>query len=154
MKPINLKRLLISIAIPLLAGGLASLLSGGFDVFSTAIKPPLSPPAWLFPVVWTILYILMGIAAYIVGDRTYRNTERAMTFYYAQLFVNFLWPIIFFRFEMFALAAIVLIILILLIIATMIEFYSINRTAAYLLIPYLLWCCFALYLNIAIAVLN
>ena len=154
MKPINLKRLLISIAIPLAVGGLSTLLTGGYDNFQTLTKPPLSPPAWLFPIVWTILYILMGIAAYNVTDPKNRNTDRAMGFYYVQLAANFLWPLVFFSAEMYALAAILLIVLILLIIATMLEFGQINRTAALLLIPYLLWCAFALYLNIGVAVLN
>ena len=154
MKPINLKRLLISIAIPLLTGGAAALLTGGYDDFKVLERPPLAPPAWLFPVVWTILYILMGLAAYLVKDPRNRNTDRAMKFYYTQLALNFLWPIVFFRFDLYALGVVVLIALILLIIATMIEFFKIDKTAAYLLIPYLLWCLFALYLNIGIVVLN
>ena len=154
MKPINLKRLVISLLIPLLVGGLAALLSGGFDTYGSLNQPPLSPPPIVFPIVWTILYIMMGIAAYLVTDFPHRETNEAMKYYYLQLGLNFLWPIVFFRMSLFTPAAIILGAMIVLIFITMMKFREISKPAFYLLIPYFLWCCFALYLNIGVAVLN
>ncbi|HIZ16649.1 MAG TPA: tryptophan-rich sensory protein [Firmicutes bacterium] len=156
-KTINLKRLLICLVIPIGLGILSSLISGNMGgVYPTLNRPPLSPPAWIFPVVWSILYILMGISAYIVSDTRgmHSSKEQAMKIYYAQLIINVLWPIIFFRFRQFTIAAIVLGVLIVAVIATIIKFKKINNTAAMLLVPYLIWILFALYLNIGIAVLN
>ncbi len=156
-KTINLKRLLICLVIPIGLGILASLISGNKGgIYPTLNRPPLSPPAWLFPVAWSILYILMGISAYIVSDTRGMNSskEQAMKIYYVQLAINVLWPIIFFRFRMFEAAAVVLALLIAAVTATIIKFKKINGTAALLLLPYLVWILFALYLNIGIAVLN
>ncbi len=156
-KTINLKRLLICLVIPIGLGILSSLISGNMGgVYPTLNRPPLSPPAWIFPVVWSILYILMGISAYIVSDTRgmHSSKEQAMKIYYAQLIINVLWPIIFFRFRQFTIAAIMLGALIVAVIATIIKFKKINNTAALLLVPYLIWILFALYLNIGVAVLN
>ncbi len=155
-KTINLKRLLICLVIPIGLGILSSLISGNMGgVYPTLNRPPLSPPAWIFPVVWSILYILMGISAYIVSDTRgmHSSKEQAMKIYYAQLIINVLWPIIFFRFRQFTIAAIMLGALIVAVIATIIKFKKINNTAALLLVPYLIWILFALYLNIGVAVL-
>lgn len=154
MKPIKLPRLISSILIPLGLGALSGFVSGSFKGFNGIVRPPLSPPSWFFPVVWSILYILMGISAYIITDKTYRNTQNAIRNYYIQLSLNLLWPIVFFGFDMYFAAIFVLIALIIAIIATFYEFSKINRIAAYLLIPYLIWCLFALYLNVGVAVLN
>lgn len=156
-KTINLKRLLICLVIPIGLGILSSLISGNMGgVYPTLNRPPLSPPAWIFPVVWSILYILMGISAYIVSDTRgmHSSKEQAMKIYYAQLIINVLWPIIIFRFRQFTIAAIMLGALIVAVIATIIKFKKINNTAALLLVPYLIWILFALYLNIGVAVLN
>ena len=156
-KTINLKRLLICLVIPIGLGILSSLISGNMGgVYPTLNRPPLSPPAWIFPVVWSILYILMGISAYIVSDTRgmHSSKEQAMKIYYAELIINVLWPIIFFRFRQFTIAAIMLGALIVAVIATIIKFKKINNTAALLLVPYLIWILFALYLNIGVAVLN
>lgn len=111
---INFKTLVICIAIPLFVGILASILTGNrMDTFSTVTKPPLTPPSWLFPVVWTILYILMGYASYLVlnsnGDTNEKND--AMKLYILQLIVNFFWPIIFFNKNAFWLSFFVILLL-------------------------------------------
>ena len=154
MKPIKLPRLLISLAIPLAAGGIAALLSGGFSGYRDLNRPPASPPAIVFPIVWTILYLLMGIADYRVSDPRNYGNHIAKRDYLIQLALNALWPIVFFRFRLYVAASLLLIVLILAIIAAYYEFKRFDRIAGNLLIPYLIWSCFALYLNLGIAVLN
>lgn len=156
MKKIDWIQLLTIILISELVGVLGSLLSGNQGVIYTSfVKPPLSPPGWLFGVIWPVLYLLMSIAAYIIYQ-TPQTLERkeATTFYWIQLFVNFLWPIVFFRFEWYWIAVGVIILLDILVSITTLRFYKINKAAGYLMIPYLLWILFATYLNIGIAVLN
>ncbi len=100
MKSSRLKPL-IFLAIPLAVGGLAALFSAGsMDKFSALNQPPLSPPGWLFPIVWGILYILMGTASYIVysSDAPEISKQKALGLYLVQLGFNFLWPILFFTF--------------------------------------------------------
>lgn len=154
---IKWKQLLICVAIPLAVGALSALLSGdGMAEFAVLNKPPLSPPAWLFPVVWTILYVLMGIASYLVltsGTSTDKITK-ALTVYGLQLAVNFFWSIIFFRLSMYLFAFFWLLLLWLLIIVTMVRFYRVKELAGDLMIPYLLWVTFAGYLNFGIYLLN
>ena len=104
MKP-ETKTLLKFIAIPLAVGGLSALLSGGgMETFERVVKPPLSPPGWLFPVVWTILYILMGISYGILKSNSLVDSETNFI-YYLQLFVNVLWSIFFFVFALFCCSA-------------------------------------------------
>lgn len=158
MKKINITALLISIAIAELTGILSALLSGNMSgTYNSFIQPPLSPPAIVFPIVWSLLYAMMGTAAYFVWDSV-RGTraERlsALRFYAAQLFVNFLWSIVFFRFEAFLPAVAVIILLDVLVIVTAYKFKDINRLSFWLMIPYILWLLFATYLNIGVAVLN
>ncbi len=152
----NIKTLIICLAIPLIVGGLSALLSGGMDNFDTLIKPPLSPPGWLFPVVWTILYLMMGFASFLVytaNAPTYKKNS-ALLVYGIQLFFNFLWSIIFFRFEAYLFAFIWLVVMWVLILITLVRFWEIRKSAGYLLIPYFIWVAFAGYLNIAIYILN
>ena len=97
---IKWKTLLICIALPLAVGGLSALISGGgMESFATLEKPPLSPPGWLFPVVWSILYVLMGIASYLVlmSDASGAVIGGGLKLYGAQLFFNFMWSILFFK---------------------------------------------------------
>ena len=152
------KKLLIQcIAVPLIVGILSALLSGGgMKIFTELTKPPLSPPGWLFPVVWTILYILMGLASYFVltSGAEAEQIAAAITVYIYQLMVNFLWPILFFDFKWYLFSFLWLILLWVLIIVTTIRFYGISKTAGYLMIPYLLWVTFAGYLNFGIWYLN
>ena len=152
---INWKQLLISIGISLGIGALAGFLTqNSMEVYSELQRPALSPPGWLFPIVWTILYLLMGISAYLIYDSHSPNKEKALTIYVWQLFFNFLWSIVFFNLQNILLAFIVLIILWLLIVAMIKSFKEINPLAAWLQIPYLLWVTFAGYLNLMLYILN
>lgn len=153
---IDWKKLAICVAIPLLVGGLAALLTrDSMEAFGALNQPPLSPPGWLFPVVWTILYILMGVASYlVVTARRSRMINPALTAYGAQLFFNFFWSIIFFNWQQYLFAFIWLLVLWVLILVTLSRFYRIDKRAGYLLIPYLLWVTFAGYLNLGIYLLN
>ena len=149
----NKKKLsFLIIPLPILVGGLSSLLSGSMS--ESMKKPPLTPPGWLFPIVWTVLYLLMGISAYLVLRSDDWKISDGIKYFFYQLTVNFVWPIIFFRFEMYGTAVVVLGILILLTIATISEFSKTNKLSAWLLVPYLAWLLFALYLNIGVAFLN
>ena len=153
MKIKNKTLLIISILIPLAVGVLSSLLSGNMS-YSTFNKPSFSPPSYLFPIVWTVLYILMGISSYIIYSSNSPNKEKALTTYAIQLFFNFFWSILFFGFSQYLLAFVLLILLIILIGVMISLFYQIQPLAAYLQIPYLLWCLFAAYLNYTIYTLN
>ena len=119
-------------------------------------KPPLSPPAFLFPIVWTILYILMGISAYLIikSDANLEEKTKALKIYIYQLIVNFLWPIFFFNLKWYFFSFLWILLLWVLIIVMIREFSRISKTAGYLLVPYLLWVTFATYLTFAIWVLN
>ena len=153
---IDWKKLLISIAIPLGVGGLSALLtSGNMMLFEEIEKPPLSPPGWLFPVVWTILYILMGVALYlVVTTMTKENKLPAFISFGVQLFFNFFWSVIFFNAQAYLFAFIWLVLLWVAIVANIYFFSRINLTSAKLLIPYLVWVTFAGYLNLGIYILN
>ena len=152
----KLKKLLICLVIPLAVGGLSALLSGGMSDYETLIKPPLSPPGWLFPVVWTILYLLMGFASYRVleADAPKAEKRRALTVYGAQLVLNFLWSPVFFGLGWLLVAFFILVALWILILITGNLFSQIDKTAGTLLLPYLLWVTFAGYLNFAFILLN
>ena len=154
---IKWKPLIISVAIPLLVGGISALLTrNSMQTFDEISKPPLSPPGWLFPVVWTILYTLMGIASYIIWTAvtTYEKRREALGLYAIQLMFNFLWPIIFFNLKEYFFAFIWIVTLWLFIFATKQRFEKIDKTASYLLIPYLVWVAFAAYLNLGVWILN
>lgn len=154
---IDKKDYLKSIGIPLLTGATAALLTGsGMKMFESLNQPPLSPPGWLFPIVWTILYILMGTAYYLINHtgENRKIVEEANTIYALQLLANFIWPILFFGFGWYFFAFVWLIILWVLILVTMLMFSRISKKAAVLLIPYLLWVTFAGYLNLGIWWLN
>lgn len=156
MKKINWFQLIGIIIVTGLIGLLSSLFSRSIgQIYTSLIKPPLSPPGWLFGVVWPVLYLLMSVAAYLIYQ-TPQTPERkkAITVYWIQLFVNFLWPIIFFRFEWYWMSVAVILLLDVLVFITTAKFYKIKKAAGYLMIPYLLWILFAMYLNIGIAVLN
>lgn len=153
---LQLKKLLILLAIPLGVGGLATLLSGGMSDFQQLRQPPLSPPGWLFPIVWSILYLLMGYASYriAVSDAPLDSRRQALILYGVQLFLNFLWPILFFGLQWRLAAFFLLLLLWLAIFLTQRLFASIDETAADLLLPYLLWVTFAGYLNLGVYLLN
>ncbi len=138
-------------------GAVSALLAGSFsDFFNKYEEPPLLPPGWIFPVVWTILYAVMGYSAYLV-THSYSETAQkktSLTIYWTQLALNFMWSIIFFRFEALWLAFVVIMALWVMIIAMILSFRKISPLAAYINIPYLLWVTFAAYLNLATAIIN
>jgi len=149
------KYLIISILISLGVGGLSALITGGdMDTYKYLSKPPLSPPSVLFPIVWTILFILMGISAYMVYVSKDRDKDSALTVYVIQLIINFFWSIIFFSLKLRLFAFIWIILLLVLIIIMIVKFYRISKLAGLLQIPYLIWTCYATYLTIAIYILN
>lgn len=156
MKP-NYKLLAFCIILPLATGALSGFLTrNGMAGFSLINQPALAPPGFLFPIVWTILYLLMGIASYLVltsGKEQDRITA-AFFLYGLQLFFNFFWSFWFFSFGWYLFAFLWLVILWILILKTIFAFYQISETAAYLLIPYLFWVTFAGYLNFSVYLLN
>lgn len=150
------KMRIISWVIPLAVGGLATLLSGGTKLYQTINQPPLSPPGWVFPIVWTILYVLMGEAAYrvLTSGADKEQIRKALIAYGVQLFLNFLWPLFFFGGQMYLTAFIILIALWIAILVTTRWFSQIDEIAGDLLLPYLLWVTFAGYLNLGVFLLN
>lgn len=154
---INVKKLVISIAMPLLVGGAAALFTrDAMMQFEGMNQPPLSPPSLVFPIVWTILYTLMGISGYLISESgaSEEAIMEAQTIYYFQLALNFLWPILFFGLNWYFIAFLELIVLWLAVIAMIRQFTEISQLAAYLNIPYLIWLTFAAYLNLGVWWLN
>lgn len=149
----KLKIFIKSILIPVIVGGIVGLLISGSIDYNNLQKPFLAPPSILFPIVWTILYILMGISYGILKTQNL-NTPDIKLIYYLQLFVNALWSIFFFTLEWRLFAFLWIIILDILVIIMIIKFYQKNKTAGLLQIPYLLWVIFASYLNWAIYLIN
>ena len=155
MSKINVKRLAVSIAIPLAVGIIASFITKDqMEAFSQLKQPPLSPPGWLFPIVWTVLYVLMGISSYIVYQKQNTLLSDCQRLYILQLAANFIWTILFFNLKQYLFSFIWLVLLIFLVARMAICFITVDRKAAALQIPYVLWICFAAYLNIAIYYLN
>ena len=154
-----LPSLLVSLAIPLAVGILSALITkGNMSIYNEIKKPPLSPPAMLFPIAWSILYILMGISSFLVcKNKNERNGEAvkfALTYYAISLALNFLWSVLFFNLRVFAIAVVCILMLLFFIIKTVISYFKISPTAAYLQIPYIIWVAFATYLNITISIIN
>jgi len=152
------KSYLIAILIPLLVGVTSAISTiGNMNLEEKFKMPPLAPQAIIFPIVWTLLYILMGVSSGIVFNSNSANESSKITalFIYAlSLVFNFFWSIIFFNINAFLFAFIWLIVLWILILNTIIKYYKISKIAAYLQLPYLLWVTFAGYLNFAIWYLN
>ncbi len=146
---------IISVAISLGIGGLSAFLTkDSMSLYSVINRPPLSPPSWLFPVAWSILYVLMGIAAAKIWCSNGKTLDSALIFYGFQLVFNFCWPIIFFNFRAFGFAFFWLVAMLVLVGITTIKFYRINKVSGWLMLPYFAWVCFAGYLNYAIWQLN
>lgn len=150
------KQLLICLAIPLAVGGLSALLSGGMGSYRELNQPPLAPPGWVFPVVWTVLYLLMGYASFRVleSGKDQTHIRNALIAYGVQLFLNFLWSPIFFGLQWRLTAFFLLIVLWIAIFVTMRLFSRLDQKAGDLLLPYLLWVTFAGYLNLGAFLLN
>ena len=148
----------VSIAIPLAVGGLAAFLTrNSMDIYEKINQPFLAPPSWVFPVVWTVLYVLMGVSAAMIYDdekASVDDKKHALRLYGINLAVNFLWSIIFFNLGAFLAAFLWLMLLIFVIMRMTTAFYKIKPIAAYLQIPYVIWCCFAPYLTASIWLMN
>ena len=155
-------RACICVATPLLGGFLISLSSrGAMGQFGMLRQPPLAPPAWLFPVAWTILYVLMGVACYLIclkyltGAKAEKPKARAALIIYAlQLVVNFIWTPVFFNAGLYWVAFAILVVMWLLEIVLITLAFKLSKPAFWCLLPYLLWTTFAGYLNVSIALLN
>ena len=158
MYHMNLKKCrpyLISILLALAVGGLSAIaVAKGLPAYERLIKPALTPPSVLFPIVWSVLYVLMGISAARVWQSADSERGFALTVYAAQLLVNGVWSVLFFGCGAYLLSFIWLILLWLLVLAMILLFARIDRPAALLQIPYLLWVSFAGYLNFAVWYLN
>ena len=149
---------IIAIAIPIGVGLLSTLFTkDNMNIYEELIVPNIAPPALVFPIVWTVLYTLMGVSSAMVYNRRITDTadvRSALTTYAVSLVINFGWSIIFFNANAFLLSFLWLILLLYFVIKTILEYKKIEPLAAYLQIPYALWVIFAGYLNIAIYFLN
>ena len=152
---IQWKTLILCLIIPLIVGGLSALLTrNSMDIYDRIVQPPLASPAWIFPVVWTILYILMGISSYLIAVSDSEYIVEALTLYGIQLFLNFIWSPIFFISQNYLIAFIVLVVLWYTVLQMIRIFSQIRPIAATLQIPYLIWLTLAGYLNLSIYFLN
>lgn len=157
MKKPKLAVLIASVLIAEGSGALSAILSKtGKKTYKKLKKPSFSPPPWIFPVIWPALFLSMGISAYriFINGENDKDTKKALRLYFFQLFLNFIWPIIFFRFDLFKLAFIEIMLLFISILMTTFEFYKHDKAAAYLMLPYIIWVAFASVLNDSIAKLN
>ena len=145
---IDYKRLIMYILIPLILGAVVGFLSGSSDGYKEMITPSFAPPGILFPIVWSILYILMGVSRYMIYDKD------AIRIYNIQLVVNLLWSFVFFTFKLYLLSFIWIIVLIVLVIIMIRKFYLINKISGLIQIPYVLWLVFASILSYSIYILN
>lgn len=155
MKNKKIKIYIASIIIALAAGGLSALFSVvAMAEYGSLLQPPLSPPSWLFPIVWTVLYILMGIssARIYIADGPY--SPKALRSYAMQLVINILWTLLYFTFELRLASFVWIIVLIAAVIVMIVRFFKVDRLAAYLQAPYLIWLIFAAYLNLGTYLLN
>lgn len=151
----HLEPFIISILIPLAVSMLSACLSSNSaTVYAHLVKPFFAPPGIVFPIVWIFLYILMGISSYLIFISTHPDRKKALTVYAVQLVFNFCWSVLFFTFGFYLVSLVWLILLIILIVLMIILFFRINKTAAYLQIPYLLWSIYAACLAISIYILN
>ena len=152
------KPYIYSVLIALAVGGLSALFTlDGFGIYDIIASPPLSPPPIVFPIVWTVLYILMGTSAAIVftsGQASYDKRTQALKSYGLSLILNFFWSIIFFKLGAFFFAFVWLLALLATVVRTVLEYREIDRLAAVLQIPYLLWLLFAAYLSAGVWILN
>lgn len=147
--------LIICIAIPLIVGFISSMLTRNVNAqYRMMVKPPLAPPAWLFPIAWTILYVLMGIASYAMYVSENVMSTIFIAIYGIQLVMNFFWDIIFFNGGAYYFSFIWLLVMWAIILSLIVLCWNNVRSASYFLIPYAVWVTYAAYLNFGIAVLN
>lgn len=153
---VNWKKLILCLGLPLSVGALAAFLSGGMDIYSVLNKPPLAPPGWVFPVAWSVLYLLMGYASYLICESGADKLaiRKAWTWYMLQLAANFVWPLLFFGGMLLLTSLLWLVVLWILIFMNIRAFSRIKERAGDLLIPYILWVTFAGYLNLGFFFLN
>ena len=149
----NIKIYVKSIFIPVFLGGIVGFLISGSMDYNSLVKPFLVPPSILFPIVWTILYILMGVSYGRLESKSLMDSK-SQFIYYLQLFVNLLWPIFFFVFKWRLFSSIWILLLVALVFLMIINFYQKDKLSGLLQIPYLLWSMFATYLTISIYLLN
>lgn len=142
-----MKNLIKNILIPVIMGAVVGLIINPFMNYQDLNRPPLSPPGITFPIVWTILYIIMGYSFY-------KQDEQNKTIYYTQLIVNGLWSIFFFVFKWYLFSFLWIILLIILVIIMIKEFYKVNKLSGLINIPYLIWLIFAAYLSFGVYLLN
>ena len=142
-----------SILIPVIVGAIVGSITSRFINYNSLVQPPLAPPSILFPIVWSILYVLMGVSYGILESNSLVDSNINFI-YYLQLFVNALWSIFFFVLKWRFFAFLWILLLLVLVIIMIIRFYRKNKIAGFLQIPYLLWVAFATYLNFAIWLLN
>ena len=151
---INIKKLVISILLPLFVGFLASfLIKEQLDLYDVLLKPAFAPFKAVFPIVWSILYLLMGVSFYFIWNDEKKNMD-AIVAYGLQLVFNFFWPILFFNARLLFISFVWILLLVIVIVDMIFIFYKENKLSAILLVPYLAWCVFACYLNGAIYLLN
>lgn len=159
MTKIKVTDLLIKVVFAELVGAVSVLIAGNVKNYYQSLKQPaLAPASWVFPVVWVILYALMGIAAFLIQDSYSTDNDeakkKALFIYYLQLFFNFSWSILFFKFKLMAASIAVSTVLLILIIIMTVKFFKIRTSTVFLLAPYLIWVAFATYLNIHLWLLN
>ena len=146
---------IFSFALPLAVGGLAAWLTmGSMSQYAALVQPPFAPPAWIFPVVWTLLYGLMGWASLRVRQSGAPQRKNTLALYYTQLAVNFVWPLLFFRAGLYGTAFWWLVLLLALVAVTARAFFRIDKRAGRMLVPYLVWLVYAAYLNAGVWFLN
>ena len=145
---------IISIIIPNLFGFIGNLLGNSQMGFKLLTKPPLTPPGIVFPIVWIILYTLMGISLYIIYSSNDKNKKNAIIIFFIQLILNTLWTLFFFNLKMYLFSFFWILLIIIFVIIMIKKFLQINPLAGYLQIPYLIWLIFAAYLNLGIYILN
>ena len=155
--PKSKKTLVVCLLFPLIAGGVSGFLTrNGMETFAYLNKPPLSPPGIVFTIVWTVLYLMMGLASWLVltsGERP-EQIRQALFFYVVQLIVNVLWPVFFFSLGWYLFSFFWLLLLFLLILVVIWLFSDLSQTAAWVMVPYLIWTVFAGYLNLGVYLLN
>ena len=146
------KKLLVSIIIPIVIGFLGSLIGNVQNGFDGIYRPSFTPPMIVFPIVWTVLYILMGISSYLVYENG--DNEGALLIYGIQLIINSLWTFFFFNLKWFLFSFILVLVILGLVIVMTIKFYKVNKIAGYLQIPYIIWLLFAAILSLNVYFLN